>query len=85
MPEKRILLKNCEVVDPGDISTYLDQDGFKALEKALSICNCALILVSHDLRFLTSLVTTMWRLTPATADNALDTVELEMLPIESIR
>ena len=34
MPEKRILLKNCEVIDPGDIFTYLDQDGFKALEKA---------------------------------------------------
>jgi NADH-quinone oxidoreductase subunit F len=34
VPEKRILLKNCEVIDPGDISSYLDQDGFKALEKA---------------------------------------------------
>jgi NADH:ubiquinone oxidoreductase subunit F (NADH-binding) len=34
VPERRILLKNCGVIDPGDISTYLDQGGFKALEKA---------------------------------------------------
>ncbi|MBW1738714.1 MAG: NADH-quinone oxidoreductase subunit L [Deltaproteobacteria bacterium] len=33
MPEKRILLKNCEKIDPGDIVTYLNQGGFKALEK----------------------------------------------------
>ena len=34
MPEKRIVLKNCEVIDPGDIATYLARDGFKALQKA---------------------------------------------------
>ncbi len=34
MPEKRIVLKNCGVIDPRDIATYLDRDGFKALEKA---------------------------------------------------
>ncbi len=34
MAEKRILLKNCEVIDPRDIDTYLDRDGFKALAKA---------------------------------------------------
>jgi len=34
MPEKRILLKNCEVIDPGNISTYLDRDGFQVLKKA---------------------------------------------------
>ena len=33
MPEKRIVLKNCGIVNPDDISTYLDRDGFKALEK----------------------------------------------------
>jgi len=32
--EKRIVLKNCEVIDPRDIATYLDRDGFKAWEKA---------------------------------------------------
>ena len=32
MPEKRLVLKNCEVIDPNDISTYLDMDGFKALQ-----------------------------------------------------
>ena len=35
MPEKRIVLKNCEVIDPKRITTYLDRDGFKALKKAL--------------------------------------------------
>jgi len=34
VPEKRIVLKNCGVIDPSRISTYLDRDGFKALKKA---------------------------------------------------
>ncbi|MDP2916611.1 MAG: NADH-ubiquinone oxidoreductase-F iron-sulfur binding region domain-containing protein, partial [Dehalococcoidia bacterium] len=34
MPEKRIVLKNCEVINPKDINTYLERDGFKALQKA---------------------------------------------------
>ena len=33
MPEKRIVLKNCDVIDPNRIATYLDKDGFKALQK----------------------------------------------------
>ncbi len=33
MPEKRIVLKNCGIVDPGNIDSYLEQDGFKALRK----------------------------------------------------
>ncbi len=36
MPEKRIVLKNCEVIDPGDITTYLDRDGFRAWQKVLA-------------------------------------------------
>ena len=35
MPEKRIVLTNCGVIDPGDIATYLAGDGFSALKKAL--------------------------------------------------
>lgn len=34
MPEKRIVLRNCEIIDPKRITTYLDRDGFKALKKA---------------------------------------------------
>lgn len=34
MPQVKVVLKNCGVIDPGRISTYLDVDGFKALEKA---------------------------------------------------
>jgi NADH-quinone oxidoreductase subunit F len=33
MPENRIVLKNCGLIDPGKISTYLDADGFKAWQK----------------------------------------------------
>jgi NADH:ubiquinone oxidoreductase subunit F (NADH-binding) len=36
LPERRIVLKNCEVIDPHDINTFLTHDGFKALEKALN-------------------------------------------------
>jgi NADH-quinone oxidoreductase subunit F len=34
VPEQRLVLANCGVIDPGDIETYLDRGGFKALEKA---------------------------------------------------
>jgi len=34
VPEKRVVLKNCEVIDPRDITTHLDKDGFRALQKA---------------------------------------------------
>ena len=34
MPEERIVLKNCGVIDPGDITTYLARDGFSAWQKA---------------------------------------------------
>ena len=36
MTEKRVVLKNCGVINPRDITTCLDQDGFRALEKARS-------------------------------------------------
>jgi len=32
--ETRIVLKHCEVIDPGDIDTYVVRNGFKALVKA---------------------------------------------------
>ena len=35
MPEKRIVLRNCEVIDPKNLDTYLERSGFKALAKAL--------------------------------------------------
>ena len=33
MPEMRIVLKYCGIINPDDINTYLDRSGFKALEK----------------------------------------------------
>ncbi len=34
MPEKQIVLKNCKVINPRNITSYLARDGFKALAKA---------------------------------------------------
>jgi NADH-quinone oxidoreductase subunit F len=34
MAEQRIVLQYCEVIDPGDIATYMQKDGFQALSKA---------------------------------------------------
>jgi NADH:ubiquinone oxidoreductase subunit F (NADH-binding) len=37
VPEKRVVLQNCGVIDPKDIAGYLAADGFKALKKALRL------------------------------------------------
>lgn len=34
MPEKRIVLRHCGIVDPDDVSTYMDRDGFRAFQRA---------------------------------------------------
>jgi NADH:ubiquinone oxidoreductase subunit F (NADH-binding) len=34
VPQQRVVLKNCEVIDPERIESYLEKDGFKALAKA---------------------------------------------------
>ena len=40
MPQKLIVLRNCGVINPDDITTYLDRDGFKALKKAVDELTC---------------------------------------------
>ena len=37
MPEKRIVLRNCGIIDPKDINTYIARDGFRGLDRALSM------------------------------------------------
>ena len=37
MPEKRVVLAHCGVIDPKDIDSYIERDGFKALKKALKL------------------------------------------------
>ena len=37
MPEKRIVLKNCKVIDPKQIASYLARDGFRAWQKVLEM------------------------------------------------
>ncbi len=36
MPEKQIVLRNCKVIDPKNITAYLDRDGFRAWQKVLN-------------------------------------------------
>jgi NADH:ubiquinone oxidoreductase subunit F (NADH-binding) len=37
VPEKRVVLANCGVIDPEDIASYLAAGGFKALKKVLKL------------------------------------------------
>ena len=37
MPEKRIVLRNCGIIDPMNIDTYVARDGYRGLEKALGM------------------------------------------------
>lgn len=37
MPQKQVVLKNCNIIDPTNINTFIEKDGFKALKKALSM------------------------------------------------
>lgn len=36
MPQAKVVLRNCGIIDPERISTYRERDGFKALEKTRS-------------------------------------------------
>lgn len=45
-------------------TNHLDLPAIECLEEALSGCPCGLLLVSHDLRFLSSLTSTRWHLSP---------------------
>ncbi len=47
MPQKRIVLQNCGVIDPKDITTYLDRDGFKALRRAWEMSEECCTDLSH--------------------------------------
>jgi NADH:ubiquinone oxidoreductase subunit F (NADH-binding) len=40
VPQKLIVLRNCGVINPKDITTYLDRDGFKAFKKAIDELTC---------------------------------------------
>ncbi|MBI2857579.1 MAG: NADH-quinone oxidoreductase subunit F [Chloroflexi bacterium] len=37
MPEKKVVLKNCKLIDPKDITSHVARDGFKALSRALEM------------------------------------------------
>ncbi|HRX52120.1 MAG TPA: ATP-binding cassette domain-containing protein [Candidatus Krumholzibacteria bacterium] len=45
-------------------TNHLDLVSIECLEAALADCPCALLLVSHDRRFLEALTTTAWRIEP---------------------
>jgi len=44
VPQKLIALRNCGVINPKDITTYLDRDGFKALKKAFDELTCEQVI-----------------------------------------
>ena len=45
-------------------TNHMDLPSIAALEAALADCPCALLLVSHDTRFLQSLTRTNWHISP---------------------
>ena len=47
-------------------TNHLDLPSIECLEAALAEAPCALLLVSHDARFLSKLTRTRWELTPTT-------------------
>jgi len=44
VPQKLIVLRNCGIINPMDITTYLDRDGFKALKKAFDELTCEQVI-----------------------------------------
>ncbi len=50
-------------------TNHLDLPSIELLEKALVDCPCALLLVSHDRRFLQAITRRRWELTPSTTDD----------------
>ena len=46
-------------------TNHLDLPAIESLEQALSDCPCGLLLVSHDLRFLSRIAQTRWHLQQA--------------------
>ncbi len=44
MLEKRVVLKNCGIIDPKDIDSYIANDGFGALKKALNEMTAAEVI-----------------------------------------
>ena len=51
-------------------TNHLDLPAIEALEEALAGCPCALLLVSHDQRFVETLTTTTWRLEGRDGDDS---------------
>ncbi len=58
------LLRNPWLIVMDEPTNHLDLPSIEALEAALADVRCALLLVSHDLRFLERTTTSGWRLDP---------------------
>ena len=58
-------------------TNHLDLPAIECLEAALAQTPCALLLVSHDRRFLGQLCTIEWRLTPVAGETRLGIAALE--------
>ena len=62
----RLLVGTWDVILMDEPTNHLDLPSIECLEAALAEAPCALLLVSHDARFLSKLTRTRWELTPTT-------------------
>lgn len=72
------LWANPELLALDEPTNHMDLPSIACLEEALAACPCALLLVSHDPRFLETLVTWHWHLTPEG-----NTVRLTITPFQT--
>jgi ATPase subunit of ABC transporter with duplicated ATPase domains len=66
----RALARGVELVVLDEPTNHLDLPSVECLEAALAAADCALVLVSHDTRFLDGLVDRQWRLARGDAGRA---------------
>ena len=59
-------------------TNHLDLPSTELLEKALSECPCALLLVSHDRQFVEAVGCELWRLSPTAGGSRLDSIAAEV-------
>ena len=58
----RGILKHPQLIIMDEPTNHMDLPSIECVEQALSGCGCAMILVSHDLRFLAKLQVHFWRI-----------------------
>ena len=65
------ILTHPQIIIMDEPTNHLDLISIEALEAMLSACPCAILLVSHDERFLSATTNIRWRVTPTSKGSAL--------------